>query len=320
MISRILVPLDGSPLAETALPYAKQLAAALDVPVRLLRVSEPLRGEAKLLPGIAQGPDEAVATRAAEQYLASVKQWLLPLQDRVVAEHATGVPAVEIIAAAQDRPETLTVMSTHGRSGVARWLLGSVAAKVLHFGSGPVLLLHPAPHNTSSSAPALKALVVPLDGSPRAEQVLLEALPLARSLNLDVTLVQATPTLADYTKWSGGEAVSPDYVTVMEDADKEADRYLAQMAAELKLELGLGTVQTLRKHGDAAELILEAAQAEGTLIAMTTHGRTGFGRAVLGSVADRVVRHGRAPLLLVRAAPDDVGSTAYVQAPLALAR
>ena len=304
MISQILVPLDGSPLAETALPYAEQLALGLKVELRLLRVVEPIRGEAKILPGIVKGEDDEQARRSVEAYMTELEKRLSALGKSLIAEHTAGVPEVEIIAVAKETPGTLTVMSTHGRSGITRWMLGSVAAKVLHFGSGPVLLIRPTAPGTAAADTSLQHLVIPLDGSPQAEQVLAEAGPIARALKLDVLLLRATPGLAEYARWSAGDMVMPDYSKLMEDVDKEAEGYLAATATTFKQAHELEAVQTLRVHGDAAQGILDAAKAAGTLVAMTTHGRTGFRRALLGSVADRVVRHGNVPVLLVRSAPE----------------
>ncbi len=301
MINRILVPLDGSELAETALPYAKQLALGLNAEVRVLRVLDASRA-AGLLPGIAKPADEKTAARAAEEYLARIKAYFSGLRSNVVTEHTSGVPEVEIIAEADDKPGTLTVMSTHGRSGAMRWLVGSVAAKVVQFGSGPVLLVRPAARSPLAGDPAFRHMLIALDGSARAEQVFLEAGPLATALELDVFLIRATPGLAEYARWSSGEVVMPDYATLMEDVDRDAEQYLNKIAADFKSRYQVA-VRTLRVHGDAAQAILDAAQAEGTLVAMTTHGRTGFARALLGSVADRVVRHGTTPVLLVRSAP-----------------
>jgi len=148
----------------------------------------------------------------------------------------------------------------------------------------------------------LSAVVVPLDGSPVAEQSLPQVIRLARALDLRVTLLQVTPSLADFTKWNATYMSAPttELAATAEDLAKDAAKYLAGIASRLKTE-GLRNIETSVLQGDAATAILAAAEgSKGSFVAMTTRGRTGLTRTLLGSTADRVVRHGGTPVLLVR--------------------
>ena len=284
MISRILVPLDGSVLAETVLPYVKQLGTGLAVPVELLRVAEGEEADGR-------------------QYLQAPAEYLAKARVQVTSRTTTGDPAEQILADANGAQGTLIAMSTHGRSGLGRWLIGSVAGQVLHGASGPLLLIRPAPRSPLAPEPVLRSVLIPLDGSDLAEAVFPHVADLAKRLGLAVTVVKATPSASDYERsntGSGGwgSAFRPDVQAEMAQADRLAEAYLADAAGRLRAQ-GLASTHALVIHGDPAEGIISLAR-EGTLVAMATHGRAGVGRTLLGSVTDRVVRHGGEPVLVVR--------------------
>ena len=139
---KILAPLDGSDIGESALPYAETIAAKSRAPISLLQViSPPGTVEANLL----GGPDWRKFVKAmhdaGEDYLKSVAERLSGKDIKVTYEVATGDPADKIVEYAADKEASLIAMSTHGRTGVARWVLGSVADKVLHGARIPVLLV-----------------------------------------------------------------------------------------------------------------------------------------------------------------------------------
>jgi nucleotide-binding universal stress UspA family protein len=146
MYERILVPLDGSDLAELALPHARELAHRLQARVWLIRVVPPVFQP--VLPPPAMAIDLAASAlaqteRLAEEYLEQVRAQLAADGLTVHSLVARGDPATEVLAAARDVQARLIAMATHGRSGLARWVLGSVAAKVLSAASIPVLLVRP---------------------------------------------------------------------------------------------------------------------------------------------------------------------------------
>ncbi|MFH1142066.1 MAG: universal stress protein [Chloroflexota bacterium] len=306
MTSRILIPLDGSPMAEEVLLYVKQLAAGLKLQPTLLRVIEPTPEEIRSrMGGKAPSPIPEVARKEAEQYLEKISTYLgksVPSPRAVVVD---GDPAVEIIAEAEKSPLAIVAMSTHGRSGLARWLIGSVAEKVLLYSSNPLLLVHPKPRSPIATEPKLTTLLVPLDGSTVAEQVLPHVVELGKGLGISVVLVRVTWSLADYyshldTTDAYGAVPHVDYTQIAKEVDDDAMNYLKVCSAKLSQQ-GVRKVSEHLAHGDPAAAIVSLAdETPNSLIAMTTRGRTGLARTLLGSVADRVVRHSGEPVFIVR--------------------
>jgi nucleotide-binding universal stress UspA family protein len=208
-----------------------------------------------------------------------------------------GVPADVIVGATELGPTPLIAMTTHGRSGVGRWLLGSVADKVLPVSAAPLLLVRPTTEITITHAPFIARVLVPLDESELAELALPHATAIAEKLRVLTMLVQITTEML----------LSDDQTTPVEpepETKGAAQTYLDELAAVMRAE-GAGEVTGRAIVGwDAAEHILSAAASPDTLIVMTSRGRSGVKRWALGSVTDRVVRHGAAPVLVVRAGRD----------------
>ena len=136
MYERVLVPLDGSDIAELSLPFAEELAAKLGSEIILLCVSESVEAEDYAKHEIYLEQITAVVTRAAERLLANQEQ-TIDIRSAV----AVGLPAQEIVDYAEQVAASLIIMATHGRTGVTRWALGSVAEKVMRAGTRPVLLV-----------------------------------------------------------------------------------------------------------------------------------------------------------------------------------
>jgi nucleotide-binding universal stress UspA family protein len=210
----------------------------------------------------------------------------------------TGHPAEVIIEAAESDRDTLIAMATHGRSGIRRWLLGSVAEKVLHGAENDVLLIRAMQPVESRRALQLERLVVPLDGSELAEKALPCALALAKKMNLEVVLLRVylMPGVAYPT---GNYA--PDWKLLDQEKRQGASEYLEGKIKKLQNE-SLERVSSKVMEGSAAEKIIDLVRENpGSLIAMSTHGAGGVGRWVLGSVTERVVRHSDTAVLVVRA-------------------
>jgi nucleotide-binding universal stress UspA family protein len=190
-------------------------------------------------------------------------------------------------------------MATHGRSGMNRWLLGSVAEKVLRGASNPVLLIRATENTRTEDRPTLKSLIVPLDGSVLAERVLPTVIELAKQRNLEIMLVRAynIPT----TAYAGVEGYPSPMDDLLKSMREEACEYLENKVAAMK-KLGIARVSSTAKEGlPADEIISFAKNVPGGLIAMSTHGRSGVRRWVLGSVTETVVRHSENPVLVIRA-------------------
>ncbi len=191
------------------------------------------------------------------------------------------------------------VMATHGYSGLKRWTHGSVAERVLQTARVPLLLVR-AGERQAEGLPevhACRRILVPLDGSQLAEAILPVVTAVARALDSRVVLFQVP------IAYVSGSMTGDWYLPVqgaVETAERDAQAYLDQVAARLSAERL--TVTTALSVGSVAACIVEYAEAHQIdLIAMSTHGRTGLARWALGSVADRVLRAGTKPLLLVRA-------------------
>ena len=188
-----------------------------------------------------------------------------------------GQAASLIVSEAEKEPDTLIAMATHGRSGISRWVMGSVTDKVLHASSASLLVVRSQDEGAPADEVRLTSVMVPLDGSPLAEQSLPHAVALTQALDLTVNLVRVTPHYE-------GESID----------------YLRKVGEELRQQ-GIHSVDERLLHGHPAAAINDfALEGDDNLVVMTTHGRSGIGRWALGSVTDRVVQHCGAPVLVVR--------------------
>lgn len=297
MYKKILVPLDGSTTAEAVLPYVEAFAAGFKTAVELLSVIDIGAMTTHLAPDRVRHLDSVVAyeEKRCTAYLEDVAKLFSGsgAECRIVR----GTPAEIILEGTHDDRDTLIAMATHGRSGPKRWLLGSVAEKVLRGTSLPLFLVRAAAAKTAPQR-IINSMVVPLDGSPLAEQILPTVCRWARALDVEVTLIRAFefPTAA----YVGSEAYLPDYDKFREEARREAADYLKAKEKVLVGE-GVRTVSILTLEGPAADEIISYAQtAPAAVIAMSTHGRSGIQRWMLGSVTEKVVRHADDPVLVVR--------------------
>ncbi len=283
MYKRILVPLDGSKLSESVLPYATFVANRLQLPIDLLHVIDAENG----MGSHAKGTD----------YLTQVAAGL---SNSVVDCFIEDGKAAEVIVdrAARD-PGILITMATHGRSGAQRWLLGSVAQKVLQATSSPLLLIRSKKETRSSDEARIRSVIVPLDGSHLAESIFPHVLYLAKHLNLEVVLIRSyiVPTTGYFV---GTGVLPPAIGELASKIKKETTEYLQARMEQLQAE-GIDRVTCLALEGKGAEEIIDLAQkTSDNIVAMSTHGRSGMGRWVLGSVTDRVVCYCGDPVLVIR--------------------
>lgn len=285
MIANILVPHDGSALAERALPFAVAIAKASGS--RLWLVYAPpampplLAREAPL--DVAVGL-EGTAARLRERGLKAVA--------RTIHGDATNV----ILDASADMPADLIVMSTHGRGGVGRWLYGSVADQVLARANVPVLLVPSGCDRPWSTDRRLKILV-PLDGSDLSEAALGPARVLSRAIGADLLVLRVVEQDPGVV-W-GVDRVGVATLRITPEEIGEARQYLEQLAGPPG-PTG-SAIDMLVETGDPSSAIQRIAQQESVdLIAMATHGRTGLARLTMGSVATTTVQRSHVPVLLVR--------------------
>ncbi|MBN1814982.1 MAG: universal stress protein [Anaerolineae bacterium] len=301
-MNQILVPLDGSPLAEQALPCAVMLGQGLSAELVLLRVVS-IASDVQAVLDQAGPQADAVVTwgdAEAKEYLRRVADMLsnAGLSVGHVVQH--GNVAEAIVDYARQTDVHQIVMATHGHTGFKRWRHGSVAERVLQAASVPVLLMRAQeadPARGLQQSASCRRILVPLDGSGMAEQVLPVVSSIARVLHAEMTLFRAATT---HVIGSFSSEWSPSLQGTFERTEQRARRYLERTAHRLN-EQGIET-STAVWTGSAAESIIGYAESHDMdLIAMCTHGRTGLTRWALGSVADRVLRAAGIPILLVRA-------------------
>src|SRR4030095_3463691 len=296
MYTRMLIPLDGSQAAEQVLPYARFVAKALKIPVELLEVVdlEALRLLANPERGRYIDTLSGERMESGKSYLETIARSFQGTQITCVVEKGKAEDVI-IERAATDK-NTLIVLATHGRSGIQRWVLGSVADKVLHGSTNHLFLIPANDHVEAGGEAPLKKVIVALDGSPLAETVLPYVVDLAKKMRLEVVFMRSyalpTSTAAEY------ETHSDELISQIE---AEAQDYLAEKIKEAKAK-GLENVSSVVNIGyGAEEIITLARKTPDNFIAMCTHGRSGVKRFVLGSVTDRVVRHSGDPVLIIRA-------------------
>lgn len=297
MYKRVLVPLDGSRVAEAVLPFIKEIAGSLDMEIVLLRVVS-LTSEEVI--GIA--PKFALDTPAglrqdAQRYLEPRVEEFEARGVRASARVAVGEAASEIVAAARQVGADLIAMTTHGRSGLGRLLFGSVAESVLRAAPIPVFLLKMTEEalnaigSTGNERLQVNRILFATDLSDAAMAAWPTARSIAAAFEAELILQHVVPPLAIQ-----GDFPSEIFSRYWGVARAEAERKLGRLVNEAP---GLKTRIRL-DEGRAADHILQAAAEEGVgLIVMGTTGRSGVRRLLLGSVAAEIVRLAPCPVVAV---------------------
>lgn len=292
MVRSLLIPYDGSRFSERALTFAVPIALqhgatlvftmAHALPPRVenvvgVPVGDPAHERdvrARL-----RGDLERVAKRVATKYRLTT-----------VTQFRDGAISDEICAAVDETNSDLLVMTTHGRGGLSRLWLGSVTDSVLRRAPAPMLVVRTARPwaLTTRKEPIFPRILVAVDGSPTSERAIEEALRLAGDAPVHLVLVRVEDASMAATTESW----------VRETIQQLNADYLAPLAARHRTATHRITTRGM-VHSDPARAILEAAKEENAfLIAVATHGRTGVRRAVLGSVADKVIRGSPIPVLV----------------------
>ena len=295
MFRTVLVPLDGSEQAEQALPYAVRLARAAGGQLVLVRAAlgPPPSGQN-------WEQQQASAITEATTYLAGVQERLATRLGVATVVKYGHAPA-QILQAATEFSVDAIVMSTRGRTGPAHLLFGSVAERIVADAPIPVLLVHTRTGEAPMPPfdPPAARILVPLDGSPTAEA----ALPVAREvlgIAGELVLLTLVSPPDHVERDERGNVVA--YLDQQEEAKKRlALDYLADVVARMKADDPALHVTREARVAESAPAGIALAEIERgvDLVVMATHGRTGFRRALVGSVAGEVVRNGHAPTLLV---------------------
>jgi nucleotide-binding universal stress UspA family protein len=309
MFRTFLVPLDGSPFGEHALPLAVSLARRCQGVIELVRVPTP-ESEANQRPADLEPIYlEAMAARIAEHAPEVDVHTCLLHEER-------GRSVADQLADHAVRTRTdLIVLNSHTRGGLARWWFGSITDDLVHRTTCPLLVMPSRERDPDwDTEKVFRHILIPLDGTPVAEQVLPAALTLGVCMEAEVTLlrvVEPMPVSVAVTApiWA---AIPPD-PDVSEFQEAAATAYLTRVVARLRGNDGRMRVRTgvvldpdpsegicgfLRHNANNAEEVTPI-----DVIALATHGREGLARLLLGSVTDRVLQHTPVPLLLQRAKP-----------------
>ncbi len=311
MYRTILVPLDGSPLAEAALPVASDLAQRTGAELHLVHVTVRATTTPIFVEGLPVVDEQlqSLSKLHEQAYLEQVRDRLsatanLQVTVRILDPYATAeqdqtAPAL-LAAYATTINADLIVMMSHGRGGLARFWLGSVADALVRLNPAPILLLraHEDTQKPIQIAP-VQRIIIPLDGSTRSESILPYALALGQTLGARYTLMHVNvPTLPSQV---------PPFITPTvldtEQTDRErtnAQRYLDMIAQGLQSTGALVETQLLVTDQVAAAILDESRRDGYSLIAMSTTGRSGLRRLLLGSVADKVLRRAEVPMLIHR--------------------
>ncbi|MBX0329947.1 universal stress protein [Oscillochloris sp. ZM17-4] len=306
----ILVPLDGSPFSEHALPAAIAIARRRAMRLALVHVHQIVASN--LSPAGVPFFDPSVDTIIHDEedgYLKKVAERIAAVWDGQVSQEVLYSPITEALCSyAQEIGAELIVLCSHGRGSIARAWMGSVTDRVIRHAQIPTLVIRPSDGEINlSHAPAMSRILIPLDGSPLAEQAIAMAEALGGDPPAHYDLVRVVePALRGPALGNSERQIDTE---AQEAAWHDASAYLEGIAAPLR-ERG-HVVMTYAPVGHVASAILERAEADAIdMIAMSTHGRGAVARMMMGSVADKVLRATSTPLLIYRppleepAAPD----------------
>lgn len=296
MYEKILVPLDGSELAEVALPYAEELAGKLGSEVTLLHVCESEEAQYHHMHQLYIQKMVAATKRGAKQYFEKPGDKAIKVRSATLSGH----PAEQIVDYAEKQCIDLIVIATHGWSGIRRWVLGSVADKVVRATKRPVALIRArGVHHHTFAKGTLNKMLLSLDGSKEGEAVIPYVEELASRLNGDVILLHVVPHPSPVYAVPGETVQIPYSQAEVELLKVNAGSYLEKVANALK-EKHIKVTFEVKAGNTGNEIIKLADEVHADLVAMSTHGWSGITRWALGSTADKVLNAGNTPLLLVR--------------------
>jgi nucleotide-binding universal stress UspA family protein len=297
-IQSILVPLDGSALAEQAIPFAEAIAERARARLKLVLVHSP---NLMMEPGPAYAKIELAMQKADREYLKSVTARVRDRLGRAVSSAVLpGIPVAQTLASySKELGADLIVMTTHGRGGLRRAWLGSVTDQLVRTAEIPIMVIRPAEEGTAQPVFAAREILVPLDGSPLAEAALEPAAALAQLWDAEISLVQVVRPviLTDSSHVTFPSGYSELATTIRRNS---AQDYLRDLAGHLR-ESGVKANGVGVIGGAVPETIIDLAAPERVnLLVVATHGRSGIKRLMLGSVADKLIRGAKVPVLVVR--------------------
>jgi nucleotide-binding universal stress UspA family protein len=296
MFERILVPLDGSNTAEIVFPYVVDFAERFASEVFLVHVEETKRtAENKKAIAYLEG--------ARLKINGMMENWGARPGTKLETKELNGNPAVEILKYAAEIDAGLIAVASHGASSTGPWPLGNIAAKILRASTFPVLLIRkPAAETSLAEKKLIKKILAPLDGSKLGEAAIPFAVELARKKEAGIVLFRVVEPVTSFVGPTG--EIAWNFINTYEkNALANVMNYLERVknslsSADASLEMATG-------EGQPASEIMDYAQANKIdLIAMSTHGRSGVGRWVYGSVTEKVLHSGDEPVLVVQPRTD----------------
>lgn len=299
--NKILVPLDGTENSEATLGFVKGMATALGAEIVLLGVVDP-RGAT-----VGEGAADRIEARKVDDQVASAKSYLDSHVDqltessrslKVSAHVATGKPADAIIEQAKELGADMIAMSTHRGTLVARGILGSVTDHVLRTSPVPVMAVRPDDIKSfAGNAGAPNVVIVPLDGSKLAEESVPAALEIAELCSSEIIFMRAVHLPSFAVSGPGADFYGNDFGVSGER--KKAEEYLAKFVKQAE-DKGIKAQAHATLGNAAARIIEEANNVDGAIVVISSHGRGGFRRMMLGSVADKIVRASHRPVLILQ--------------------
>lgn len=295
MFKHILVPLDGSEMAESAIPPAAYLAELCGAAVTLVHIVE------ERAPAEVHGEHHLTETADAEAYLQRVARSFFKPGVKINCHvHTVSVSDVArgIVGHQSEFDHDLIIMCTHGRSGVNKLIVGSIAQRIISHGNVPVLVVGPTGHHDEPFR--LSPLLVPLDGGAEHEASLKVAKELAAAVKGTIHLLMVIPTFSTLS----GKLAAPSRLlpgTTDRLLDMAAEEAVSYIESRVALVASAGvTVTTAVERGEPSHVITTSAERSGTrLIILVTHGKSGIDAIGEGSVASRVSSQARAPILLI---------------------
>jgi nucleotide-binding universal stress UspA family protein len=290
MLGTVIIPMDGSEIAERALAFGTTIAERMDIPIQLVHICR-------------IGADEPEMAES-RNYLRKIAG---NLTGRVQMRVERGRPAETIVRVAHEADDPFIVMSTHGRGGLRRWMTGSVADEVVRTAGIPVLLVRGDQKVMDPTGFPIRSILLPLDGSAYGETAIPYAVEIARAFGSTIHLLRIVDTPTAYAMLSRHmeAAITPEALDeVIGSMREEARHYIDDVATQL-IEQGI-TVKPVVLEGYPGEQLLEhERRGFFQLVVMATAGRSGVSRIVFGSVAERMLKMGRSPVMMLRPTADD---------------
>jgi nucleotide-binding universal stress UspA family protein len=316
MIKKILIPLDGSEHAQKIVGWATGLARALGAEIVLLTVID--ESEVEILEATPRRVLQATEgsngrqTQSASEIVDDIISATVSELERQVDQITdfgvtvnfsvtTGSPAEEIVSQAHSSGADLIAMATHRESALARGVLGSVTDRVLHSTSVPVLTMYPGEAHVIDGDIATPArVVVPLDGSALSETAVQPATEIAKAAGAEIVFTEVLRLPMLGVGVAGIEYGAGDYAGDfgVDSQKQEISQYLQRFVSEAETS-GISATTSIRTGSPAQQIVEEASETENSIVVMGSHGAGGLKRWVVGSVADKVIRSARRPVLVI---------------------